>query len=324
MRRRRLVATSTAMLLAPALACAQGQAARPVRIGYLSAFEAPDRDVDALRAGLRTFGHVEGASYTLEIRYAERRLDRFGALLDELLATGIAVLAVGGAAWQVASRAGQRVPVVFAMSGDPVEAGIIASLPRPGGNVTGISFLALDLVPKRLSLLKEAAPGIRRVGVVSNPQHAGERNERRVTEEAAHELGIEIVYRQIRDEADIVPALAAIRDAGCDGLTAFPEALTSAAAARLADFAIENAMPSVFGWRNFAAAGGLMSYGPVRHDTYARMGYFIDRILRGARPADLPAELPRSIELVINQRTARRLDLTIPHILASRADEVIE
>lgn len=322
MRRRELVASSAAAIAAPGMLHAQTPSPRLPRIGYLSAFEAPDRDVESLRAGLRAFGHVEGQTYTLETRYAERRFERFGALLDELLTIGVSVLALGGSATQVARRAEQRVPVVFAMSGDPIEAGLITSIPRPGGNVTGISFLALDLVPKRLSLLKEAAPGVRRVGVVSNPQHAGERNERRVTEEAAHTLSIEIVYRPTN--VDMARALATIRDAGCDGLTAFPEAVTSAAAAQLADFAIENAMPSVFGWRNFTVAGGLMSYGPVRHDAYARMGYFIDRILRGAKPSDLPAEFPTVIELVINQRTARRLDLTIPHILASRADEVIE
>lgn len=322
MRRRELVVASGAAIAVPGTLHAQAPGSRLPRIGYLSAFEPSDRDVDSLRAGMRAFGHVEGRTYALETRYAERRFERFGALLDELLAAGISVLAVGGPATQIARRAEQRVPVVFAMSGDPVEAGLIASIPRPGGNMTGMSFLALDLVPKRLSLLKEAAPGVRRVGVVSNPQHAGERNERRVTEEAALKLGIEIVYRPT--EGDMARALATIRDAGCDGLTAFPEAVTSAAAAQLANFAIENRMPSVFGWRNFAVAGGLMSYGPVRHDAYARMSYFVDRILRGAKPADLPAEYPTVIELVINQRTARHLDLTIPHILASRADDVIE
>jgi len=324
MKRRDVFAAATAALAAPSVVRAQATAGRLPRIGYLSPSAASGREIDAFRTGMRAYGHVEGQTYTLEFRNAERDNARFGALLDELLRAGIAILVVRGPAYQIAGRAAQHVPVVFAISGDPVEAGLISSFARPGGNVTGISFLALDLVPKRLSLLKEAAPAIRRIGVISNPQHAGERGELRVTLEAARTLGVEIVYQQVHTSAEIAGALAAISRANCDALSAFPEALTSDAASELAAFAADNDMPSVFGWRNFCVAGGLMSYGPNLQDANVRMAYFVDRILRGAKPAELPAELPRAIELVINLRTAIRLGLTIPHVLISRADEVIE
>jgi putative ABC transport system substrate-binding protein len=297
---------------------------RVPRVGYLSANSAPDPDLEALRAGLRRLGHVEGRSYVLEARYAEGDRERLVPLLDELLRSGVRVLALGGPAGQMAIRASQHVPVAFVMSGDPVDAGIVASYARPGGNVTGISLMALDLVPKRLSLLKEAAPSIRRVGVISNPQHAGERNELRVTQEAAQALGMEIVYEKVRTAAEREDAFESFRRARCDAINAFPEAVTSSVAREIASFANANAMPSVFGWRNFCTAGGLMSYGPIRQESFQRVAYFVDRMIAGAKPADLPVELPQAIELVINQATAKRLGLTLPHVLLSRADEVIE
>ncbi|MBL8701707.1 MAG: ABC transporter substrate-binding protein [Alphaproteobacteria bacterium] len=324
MGRRRALAAGSMTVGALGSAPSRGQSGRPPRVGYLSFVSPPDRDIEAFRVGMRGFGHEEGRTYVLEIRYAERRSDRFEALLDELLAAGISILVVRGPSHRVAPLASRKVPVVFAMSGDPVDAGIIGSLARPGGNVTGISFLAFDLVPKRLSLLKEAAPSIRRVGVISNPSHAGERNERRLTVEAAQTLGLEIVYQRIDNAADVDAALAAVEREGCDALTAFPEALTSDVARELADFAVTRRMASIFGWRNFCVAGGMMSYGPSLADTNLRIGYFVDRIVKGASPADLPAELPRTIEFVINQRTAKRLGLEIPHVLVMRADELIE
>jgi putative ABC transport system substrate-binding protein len=213
---------------------------------------------------------------------------------------------------------------VFAFSGDPVDAGIVASFARPGGNATGVSFLALDLAAKRIELIKEAAPAIKQIALLSNPEHPGEVSELRVTREATQKLGLPAQYFPADSDAAIPTALAAIAGSQRDALLTFPDATTLSHRQGIAAFALSRRLPSVFGWKTFADAGGLISYGPILRHSFARLAYFVDRILKGAKPGDLPVEQPTTLELVINIKTAKALGLEVPPTLLARADEVIE
>jgi putative ABC transport system substrate-binding protein len=182
------------------------------------------------------------------------------------------------------------VPVVFGFSGNPVDAGIVASFARPAGNATGVSFMALDLAAKRVEILKETAPTIRRIAVMSNPEHAGEPPELRVTREAARNLGVEIAYFQIRTDDNFAPTFSDIARSDCDALFAFSDALMIFHRQAIATFAKDANLPSIFGWKPFVEAGGLLSYGPNLRAAFARLAFFVDRILKGAKPSDLPVE----------------------------------
>jgi putative ABC transport system substrate-binding protein len=223
-------------------------------------------------------------------------------------------------------------PVVFGFSGDPVEAKLVQSFAKPGGNLTGISYLALDLVGKRIELLKEWVPQVRRLAVLARPQHPGEPRERQATEAVVGKLGIESVYflyvppssLPARDLRELDNTFRAITREGCDALVVFPDSVMFEVSARIARFASEAKLPSVSGWAPFARNGLLMTYGPNVHQLYRTLGRYVDRILRGAHPADLPVELPTTLELVINLKTAKAVGLMAPPSLLARADEVIE
>src|SRR3954453_20461534 len=322
MRRREVVAGIGAALASPLLAQAQG--ARSARIGYLSPYSPPDSNIDSLREGMSALGHVEGHDYTIEARYAGLDYRKFQPLVLELLAERVDLIVTGGPATRAAPFAAQSVPVVFGFSGNPVDAGIVASFGRPGGNATGVSFLALDLAVKRVEVLKEAAPAITRLAVLSNPEHPGEPSELQATREAARSLGVEIEYQQVTGEAGFGPAFSAIEKARCDALLSFPDAVTLFNREAIGAFARRQRLPSVAGWKPFTQAGALVSYGPVLRDSYARLAFFVDKILKGAKPADLPVEQPTRFELVLNLKTAKTLGITLPPSLLARADEVIE
>jgi len=323
MRRQFIGLVGAAMTARPVAARAQ-QPLRMARIGYLSAASAPDLNVESFREGMRNIGYVEGRDFVIEARYAERDYSRFAALVAELLALKVQLIVTAGPAAQAAPLAGRSVPVVFGFSGNPVELGIVASFARPGGNATGLSFLALDLAAKRAELLKEAAPAIKRVAVLSNPEHAGEHAELQVTREAASKLGLNTEYFVVRTDADFEPAFGRIAQSDCDALLAFPEALTIFHRAAIATFANDANLPSIFAWKPFVEAGGLVSYGPNLRNSFARLAFYVDKILRGSRPSDLPVEQPTKLELVLNARTAKQIGITLPHSLLFRADEVIE
>jgi putative ABC transport system substrate-binding protein len=300
------------------------QTARPVRIGYLSATSAPDRNLENFRKGMSGIGYLEGRDFVIEARFADRDYRRFPELVEELLDAKVALIVMAGPASRAAPLAEKSVPVVFSFSGDPVDAGIVASFARPGGNATGISFQQLDLAPKRVDLLKEAAPATSRVAVLSNPDHAGDLSELRATRDAARRLSLEIVHFEVRTDGGFEPAFRAISQSACDALLAFPDAVTRFNRQAIADFALRQSLPSIFGWREYAEAGGMMSYGPIIPDTFSRLAVFVDKILKGARAADLPVEQPTKFELVINLKTAKALGLQLPWFLQQRADEVIE
>jgi putative ABC transport system substrate-binding protein len=234
------------------------------------------------------------------------------------------IVAAGGLALNALIRAGLKTPIVFSISADPVEAKVVESFAHPGGNMTGISLFTLALVDKRMELLKEAVPGVRRVALIANPQHPGEQLELAAARTAAAKLRLTVRYFGPRSEAELDAALADIARARDDAIIAFADGFTMGFAGRIAAFSIRNRIPAVDGWAQFAHEGNLMIYGPVAEDVYRRLAGYVDKILKGAKPADLPVELPTKVELVINLRAAKALGLRIPQSLLVRADEVIQ
>jgi putative ABC transport system substrate-binding protein len=214
--------------------------------------------------------------------------------------------------------------MVFGINGDPVEAGLVASLARPGGNLTGITALTLSLTGKRLEMLKEARPGLVRVAALANASHPGVQAELRESRAAAARLGLALQYVPVSSAKDFDAAFAAIAAEGAQALLAFPDTLMNAQARVIADFALQRRLPTVSGWAEFTQAGNLMSYGPNLHAFYRHLAGPVDKLLRGAKPADLPVEQPTQFELVINLKTAKALGLAIPPSLLLRADEVIQ
>jgi len=200
----------------------------------------------------------------------------------------------------------------------------VQSLARPGGNLTGMSFLTLELVGKRIELLREFMPQVKRIAALANPQHPGDQAERRVSETAAKTLGMELQYFESRNIGEVEPALDAIAKSGSQAAVMFPIATIMARRQRIAEWAIERRIPAISGWAQFADGGNLMSYGPNLRDSFRRLAIFVDKVLKGAKPADIPVELPTSVELVVNQRAATALGLTMPKSILLRADRVIE
>jgi putative ABC transport system substrate-binding protein len=216
------------------------------------------------------------------------------------------------------------VPVLFALSGDPVELGIAQSFAAPGGNFTGSTFLSLEVAAKRVEIIKEAAPRLRRLAVLADQLHPGEQSELRETREAARTLGLESVYCPFKGGAELDSALAAIRDARADAMITFPDGPTMVNRVKVAQFAIGQSLPSMFGWSEYCDAGGFMSYGANQRATYFRLADYADRLLRGAKPAELPIAQPTAFELVVNLKTAKAIGVTIPPSILVRADRTIE
>ena len=216
------------------------------------------------------------------------------------------------------------VPIVFSYSGDPIEAGFIDSLARPGRNMTGITWLAFELVGKRLEILKEVVPSVSRVGVLASPLHAGEQREFRETQSTARALGVTLQYNQVRDMADVDAAFNRTIKDNADALLVFPDPVTNLHREQIAEFAAKHRLPSMFGRKGYVEAGGLISYGPKLEEISRRIPVHVDKILKGAKPADVPTELPTKFELLINLKTAKQIGLTIPPNVLVRADRVIQ
>jgi putative ABC transport system substrate-binding protein len=324
MKRRAFITLLGGAAAAWPLAARAQQAGKPMRIGYLSATSAPDMNIENFRQGMSGVGYLEGRDFVIEARFAHRDYGRFPALVEELLSAKVVLIVMGGPASRAAPFAEKSVPVVFGFSGDPVDAGIVSSFARPGGNATGMSFLQLDLAPKRVDLLKEAVPAISRVAILSNPDHAGDASELRATRDAARQGGLAVEHFQVRTDDSFEPAFTAISQSECNALLTFPDALTFFHRRAIAVFAARQRLPSIFGWKPYVEAGGMMSYGPILPDNFARLAVFVDKILKGARPADLPVEQPTKFELVVNLKTTKSLGLDLPWFLQQRADEVIE
>lgn len=300
--------------------------ALPSRISWLSPTKAKDGSpfLNELRLGLSDLGYVEGRNILIDPYWGEDSAERVPKLIAEVVASNPRVIVAQGSTAPPMRRANTSIPVVFGYSGDPVEAGLVESLARPGGNFTGISYLALDLVGKRIQLIKEALPGAKRVAVLAQPQHPGDSGERRASESAAAALGLSLEYFEARGAGQLPEALAAIEKSRSDAVVMFPVQAIMLNSERIAAWAIKSRIPAISGWAQFAEGGNLMSYGPNLRVATRRLAFYVDRMLKGAKPADLPVELPTRVELVVNMKTARALGIKIPQSILLRADSVIE
>lgn len=322
--RRRFLLALTAASMLPARGFAQP--GKTLRVGWLSNDKSANSPFfEAFRQGMRDFGYVEGRNLVIEAKFSEGSVERLDQLAIELV--GIKpdiVVTQGGPATYPLVRAKATMPVVFGFSGDPVEGKIVQSFARPGGNYTGATYMSFDLVGKRMQMLKEVLPNMKRVALLANPHHPGEQGELRVSTTAAKSLGLAIDYHEVRDEAEIENAFAAILKSHCDAIDAFPDAFIMRHADKIAAFTAKSKIPAISGWAQFAERGNLMSYGPNLRDSYRRLAIYVDKIAKGAKPAELPVELPTSVEMVINLKTAKTIGISVPNSILVRADKVIE
>ena len=324
-----VVVTLALGLLAAPLAAEAQQAAKVARIGYLTPNIAANPHLsEAFGQGLRDLGYVEGRNVVIEYRSAEGKFERLPALAAELVALKVDVIvAPNTVAALAAKQATRTVPIVFAVDADPVTSGLVTSLARPGGNVTGLSVLAPELVGKYLELLTQAVPGVSRVAVLWQPGSLGERTEKDMLKEAevaARALGVRPQFVEARGPADFDRAFSDMTRARAGALTVLPSNMFANERRRLVDLAAKNRLPAVYPFREFVDAGGLMSYGATLADLYRRAATYVDKILKGRKPADLPVEQPTKFEFVINLKTAKALGLTIPRSVLIRADQLIE
>jgi len=303
----------------------RAQAPLPLVVWFSYADEKTvDSYFKSVQKGLRERGLIDGQTIRFEAYFARFSKDRVKQIIPEILARNPAVVVVQGAAIRPMTQATRSVPLVIASSGDLVAGKLVASMANPGGNVTGIQFLAIDLVGKRMELLKEINPRLKRVAVIADPGHAGETNEHSKTIAVADQLGIKVDYKPVTNPAELQAALASLPGSGVEAIVAFPDSITFGPRKRIADFAIQHKLPTVSGWDAYADAGFLLIYGPSLTAAWERMAYFVDRILKGARPSDLPAETPSVIEMVVNLKTAKALGIEIPEKVLLRANRVIE
>ena len=323
-----LAATLALGLLAgPSFADAQ-PASKVQRIGYLlgTSSTVSSRPVETFRQGLRGLGWVEGQNVVIEYRSADGRYDRLPDLAADLVRLKVDIIvAAGTAATTAAKNAARAIPIVMIGVGDPVGLELIASLARPGGNVTGLTFsVGMETAGKGLELLKEALPKVRRVAVLTNPANPGQPLALKNVKAAARSLGMQLQLLEARGPDEFDGAFAAMVKERVGALLVVSEAMFNHHRVRLADLAARNKLPSMHGFREDAEAGGLMSYGPDLADLFRRSATYVDKILKGAKPGDLPVEQPTKFELVINLKVAKALGLTIPASVLSRADQVIE
>jgi ABC-type uncharacterized transport system substrate-binding protein len=327
MDRRRFLLTSLAGAVAAPLAAYAQPTGKVYRMGYLysgSATSSP-RAPEAFRAELRELGWVEGRNIVIDYRFAEGRFDRLPDLAAELVRLKVDVIVAWPTPPAVAAKnATGKIPIVMIGVGYPVELGLIASLARPGRNVTGVSFNADMEIGKGLELLTETVSKVRRVAILSNPANPGHARAVSIVKAAARSLGVSLQILEAREPNQFEGAFAAMATDRVEALLVVTDSLFILHRARLANLAAKNRLPSMFGVREFVDGGGLMSYGVSVPDLMRRGAAFVNKILKGATPADLPIEQPTKFELVINLKTARALDLTIPQSVLARADQVIE
>jgi len=295
-------------------------------IGYLGANtpSAESQRIAAFVQRLRELGWIEGRTIAIEVRWAEGRNERFAEIAAEFVRLKVDVVVTAGTAAVVAAKqATSVIPIVFAVAGDPVGTGLVASLARPGGNVTGLSLQAADIAGKRLELLREVVPGLRRLAILANVGSPLAVLEIREVQATARTLGFEVATSEIRRADDIAPAFDALKGRG-DALYVVADPLVTTNRVRISTLALGARLPTIHGQRENVEVGGLMSYGANVPGLYRRAADYVDKILRGTKPADLPIEQPTKFDLVINLKTAKALGLTIPPSLLQRADQVIE
>lgn len=308
--------------------CAQ-QKAMPV-VGYLGigAWSSPSPSnpfVAAFRRGLTESGHVVGQNVSIEYRWAEGRYDTLPALAAELVGRKVDVIAAPTLQSALAAKSATSIiPIVFGMGADPVEHGLVASLPRPGGNVTGVTVFAAELLPKRLELISELVPQARVIALLVNPDNPIAENYIRNAQEPARAKGVQLRVLKAGTESEIDAAFATLIQLQAGALLIGGDAFFNTRREQFVALAARHAVPAIYEWPDFAAAGGLITYGPSLADAYRQVGIYAGRILDGEKPADLPVQQPTRFELVINLKTAKGLGLTVPPCILARADEVVE
>jgi putative ABC transport system substrate-binding protein len=328
MGRRAFIASGLGLCAAPIVALAQ-HAGKVARIGMLlpntPEIVARSPRIAAFLKGLRDLGWIEGQNLAIEWRFAEGQVGRLAELAADLARIRVdAIVTAAAPAALAAQRATSTIPIVVLDPGDPVGLGLVASLARPGGNITGVSSIAPELAAKRLALLKEAVPAMVRVAVLSNAAIPPAEIAMREMEAAAKVLGVQIQSVPIQGVKGIEQAFAEVARQHADGIVVFPDPLTFSNEVAITGFALKNRIPALYGAMEFVQAGGLMSYGPSYPEMFRRGANYVDRILKGAKPGDLPIEQPTRFEFVLNLKTAKALGLTIPQSVLLRADRVIE
>ena len=315
------------LFVGPVTAAAQ-QPGRVVRIGWLSQGSPADSATgsrEAFRQGMRDLGYIEGQNMVTEERWAEGKAERLPNLAAELVGLKVDVIVAGGTLAPLAAmRATRTIPIVLGAAGAPVETGLVPSLARPGGNVTGLSNHSADLTGKRLQLLKEIVPGVTRVAVLWNTANPVAEVIFRETEAAAQTLALRVQSLEVRGPDDFEKALPAARIGGAGALFLIDDPLVFTARLRVASFATMNRLPMTAFYKPFSEAGGLMSFGANLADLFRRAAIYVDKILKGAKPADLPVEEPTKIEFHLNKKTAKALGLTLPNTLLVAASDVVE
>lgn len=280
--------------------------------------------VQAFVAELRTLGHEDGRTVDIDARYGDYSEAQVRLMAGEVAARNPAVIVANGLGIGPAVRLSPALPVVFITSGNPVDAGLVESLPRPGRHATGISLMALDLIAKRMELMKQLQPRLQRVALLASPEHAGQQRELAASRAGAAAFGLEVQYHEARTPAELHAALPRVARGRPDAALLFSDALMFGQRQALAAFFLERKIPSGAGYAAFPESGHVLSYGPERTAVWRRSAHFVDRILKGARPSELPVELPTVIELVINRRSANAMGLVVPNQLLVLADRVID
>jgi putative tryptophan/tyrosine transport system substrate-binding protein len=331
MKRREFIALMGGSAVASAIAAlprnlsAEGLA-KSVRVGWLTAQREASLTpfLAALRAAFADLGYVEGRNLVIEYRYGDDDLERVPALAAELVRLRVDVILAQGAAVALIPSLRLPVPVVYVFSGDPVSAGFADSLAHPRGNMTGLTFMAAELNGKRLELLREIVPNLHRVAILANPAHPGEHLERDYTQEYGRQLGLVTDYFATTTREELERAFATMAKEPPQAISLFADGFAIQYRQSIIDFGMSRRVPVISGWPVFARVGAICTYGPQLTSSYQRMAYYVDRILKGTPPSDLPIEQPTKFELVLNLKTAKALGLEIPPTLLARADEVIE
>jgi len=317
------------LVSAIALASLHGAAAaqsRALKVGWLSAQREASLTpyLAALKKGFAELGYVEGQNLIIDYRFGNDQLGRVPELAADLVKSGVELIVAQGAAVSEIARLSLPVPIVYIFSGDPVAAGLADSLSRPRGNMTGVTLMAAELNGKRLEILRDIVPGLRRVAIIANPEHHGVHLERANSEQTGQRLGIEIRYYPTPSREALDAAFTAIKADPAQAISVFSDGFAVQNRKAIFDFASEQRIPVIAGWSIFARSGAICSYGPLQSEQYRRLASYVDHIAKGAKPSELPIQQPTKFETVVNMKVANALGLSIPPALLASADELIE